>query len=49
MDGDNYRWNNNDLNRDFAVGDITYILVDKFQLELPDSDIIDKFKNAELY
>lgn len=48
MDGDNYCWNN-DLNSKFAIGDITYVLVDLFQLELPDSNIIDKFKNADLY
>jgi len=48
MDGDNYRWDN-DLNPEFAIGDITYIMTDKFQLELPDSNIIDKFKKADLY
>ena len=48
MDGDNYCWDNH-LNPKFAIGDITYIMTDKFQLELPDSDIIDKFKTTDLY
>lgn len=47
MDGDNYRWDNH-LNPKFAIGDITYIMTDKFELELPDSDIVEKFRKADL-